>query len=210
MEESFEEYNKKYKGKRSVNYKISEIKENRKVLTVNFIKYNDKIVNIDKFWVLWCERQRPRGRNTKSSNLIVTNKTDGKYFNIINIKNKNNKGVKKNLAKLKVKNINRTAADYIGAHRKRKPKTKEFVKSNPDLIRIFQAYPAYIRGLGIISPQIGYFRLILPNLGSLGYKIKPVLIRIFQAYPAYIKDIRVGSNIPTQIGYFRLSLPIGI
>ena len=85
------------------------------------------------------------------------------------------------------------------------------MSNNPDLIRIFQAYPADIRGLGIISPHIGYFRLILPNMGSLGYlrKIKPVLIRI-QAYPAYIKDIRVGNNIPTQIGYFRLSLPIGI
>ena len=95
---------------------------------------------------------------------------------------------------------------------KRRPKKQRNLSNNPDLIRIFQAYPADIRGLGIISPQIGYFRLILPNLGSLGYlrKIKPVLIRIFQAYPAYIKDIRVGSNIPTQIGYFRLSLPIGI
>ena len=53
MEENFEEFNKNYKGKRSVNYQISEIKENRKVLTVKFIKYSDKIVNIDKFWVLW-------------------------------------------------------------------------------------------------------------------------------------------------------------
>jgi len=48
---------------------------------------------------------------------------------------------------------------------------------NPDLIRILQAYPAYIRGLGLISPQIGYFRLILPNLGSLGYIIKTRLNR---------------------------------
>ena len=212
MEENFKEGNKEYKGKRSVNDKISENIENIKVLIVNYIKYSGKIVNKDKLWVLWCERQRPRGRKTKTSNIIVINKASGRQSNIINIKNKNNKSVKKNLERFKVKNVNRTAVNSIGAHSKVKSKTKEFVKNNPDLIRIFQAYPAYIRGLGIISPQIGYFRLILPNLGSLGYlrKIKPVLIRIFQAYPAYIKDIRVGSNIPTQIGYFRLSLPIGI
>ena len=153
MEESFEECNKNYKGKRSVNYQISEIKENRKVLTVKFIKYSDKIVNIDKFWVLWYERQRPRGRNTKSSILTVINKASGNYFNNNCIKNKVNKSRKENLAKIRVKNINLAAADYIGAHSKRRPKTKESIKNNPNLIRIFQAYPAYIRGLGLISSK---------------------------------------------------------
>ena len=173
MEESFEECNKKYKGKRSVNYKISEIKENRKVLKVNYIKYSGKRVNIDKLWVLWCERQRPRGRKTKTSNIIVINKASGRQSNIINIKNKNNKSVKKNLERFKVKNINRTAENCIGAHSNKKLKKKKFGKNNPDLIRSFQAYPAYIRGLGKIFPQIGVSRLILPNLEFRNIKKNP-------------------------------------
>ena len=138
MEESFKEGSKDYKGKRSVQNKLSEIRGNNIVTTVNYIKYSEKIVNIRKLWVLWCGKQRPRGRKTKSSNIIVINKTSGRQSNIINIKNKNNKSVKKNLERFKVKNINRTAVNYIGAHSNKKSKTKEFVKNNPDLIRSFR------------------------------------------------------------------------
>ena len=87
--------------------------------------------------------------------------------------------------------------------------------NNPDLIRILQAYPAYIRGLGLISnipAQIGDYRLILPILGASGYLTvrvkKPDLIRILQAYPAYIRGLGLISNIPTQIGDYRIILPI--
>ena len=138
MEESFKEGSKDYKGKRSVQNKLSEIRGNNIVTTVNYIKYSEKIVNIRKLWVLWCGKQRPRGRKTKSSILIVINKASGRQSNIINIKNKNNKSVKKNLERFKVKNINRTAENYIGAHSNKKSKTKKFVKNNPDLIRSFR------------------------------------------------------------------------
>ena len=174
MEESFKDYNKNNKGKRSVNYIISESKEKRKVLTVEIVKYSDKIVKIDKFWVLWYEKQGPRGRKAKSSILTVINKASGNYFNNNCMKNKvskSKKGNLENLGKIRVKNIKLSAVEYFGAHSKKRPKTKESNKNNPDLIRIFQAYPAYIRGLGLLrkSPQIGYFRLLLPKLGSLGY-----------------------------------------
>ena len=59
---------------------------------------------------------------------------------------------------------------------------------NPDLIRILQAYPADIRGLGLLN--------------------NPDLIRILQAYPAYIRGLGLISNIPAQIGDYRLILPI--
>ena len=214
MEENFEEFNKNYKGKRSVKYQISEIKENRKVLIVNYKEYSDKIVNISELWVLWYERQRPRGRASKSS--ISINKANIKKFNKICEIIRNIKIAGKNLTEIKVKSKTKVTAVFIRAHSRRRLRTKESKNltnkvNKPTLIRIFQAYPAYIRGFGLISiaAQIGYFRLILPKLGSLGYliTIKPALIRIFQAYPAYIKDIRVNSNIPAQIGYFRLILP---
>ena len=64
--------------------------------------------------------------------------------------------------------------------------------NKPALNRIFQAYPAYIRVIGIINKEN-----------------KPALNRIFQAYPAYIRVIGLKiSNIPAQIGSFRLILPI--
>ena len=94
-----------------------------------------------------------------------------------------------NLRKIRVKNIKLAAVECIRAHSKKRPKTTEFIKNNPDLIRIVQAYPAYIRGLGLlsISPQIGYFRLLLPKLGL-----------------GYLRD----NNIPDLIRISRLILPI--
>ena len=125
----------------------------------------------------------------------MINKASGSQFNIINIKNINNKSVKKNLERFKVKNINRTAENYIGAHSNKNPKTKKSVKNNPNLIRSFQAYPAYIRGLGRIFPQIGVSRLILPNLEFWNIKEKPVLIGSLRLNLPILRHW-VGSIIP--------------
>ena len=176
MEENFEEFNKNYKGKRSVKYQISGIKEIRKVLIVNYKEYSDKIVNISELWVLWYERQRPRGRASKSS--ISINKANIKKFNNICEIIRNIKIAGKNLTEIKVKSKTKVTAVFIRAHSRRRLRTKESRNltnkvNKPALNRIFQAYPAYIRVIGLkisnIPAQIGSFRLILPRLGSSGY-----------------------------------------
>ena len=168
MEENFEEFNKNYKGKRSVKYQISGIKENRKVLIVNYKEYSDKIVNISELWVLWYERQRPRGRNSKSSILILINKADNKYFINICIKNIETLKLREILTEIEIKSKIKVTAVFIRAHSRRRLRTKESNRINkPTLIRRLQAYPAYIRSFVGISILV-YTR---PN-------------RIFQAYPA--------------------------
>ena len=190
----------------------------RKVLIVNYKDYSDKIIKISELWVLWYVRQRPRGCASKSS--ILINKAYIKQSNNICEIIRNIEIADKKLTEIKVKSKTKVTAFFIRAHSKRRLRIKEardlINKINkPALNRIFQAYPAYIRVIGLkisnIPAQIGSFRLILPILGSSGYltiilskidfKALPVdfrlikgqfkvkyscLYRIFQAYPAYI------------------------
>ena len=170
MEESFKEGSKDYKGKRSVQNKLSEIRGNNIVTTVIYIIYSEKIVNIRKLWVLWCGKQRPRGRKTKSSNKSVNNRTSGKQISVTNIINKNNKSVIGKLGKFKVKIEIERRKISLGS-------IVEKILSQRNLN---------------IPTCIGVYRLILPIRGF-RENIPPN--RSLQAYPAYLEF----RNIKTRL-----------
>ena len=171
MEESFKEDSKDYKGKRSVQNKLSEIIENKIVTTVNYMKYSVKRVNIEKLWVLWCGRQRPRGRKTKSSNKSVNNRTSGKQISVTSIINKNNKSVIGKLGKFKVKIEIERRKISLGP-------IAEKILSQRNLINI----PTCIGVSRLILPIRGFRENIPPN-------------RSLQAYPAYLEF----RNIKTRL-----------